>query len=156
MPKQKTIDQPENSDSIDDVLKDIIDKSYIKAIILVNLKDGEVVDHRYNFVSEPDPLYERLIGKGSGGVAVEDFDTLIPTIEAFQKFAEATKAGELEYSIYAFTERLVIGAFLEIGGNYYGVFYIGKSGVSRGKLVNLCERTVPKIKTAFENDPDFN
>lgn len=156
MPKQKTIDQPENSDSIDDVLKDIIDQSYIKAIILVNLKEGEVVDHRYNFVSEAEPLYERLIGKGSGGVAVEDFDTLIPTIEAFQKFAEATKAGELEYSIYTFTERLVIGAFLEIGGNYYGVFYIGKSGVSRGKLVNLCERTFPNIKTAFENDPDFN
>ncbi|NER07218.1 MAG: hypothetical protein F6K17_33905, partial [Okeania sp. SIO3C4] len=86
----------------------------------------------------------------------EDFDTLVPAIEAFKKFAEETNAGEPEYLIYAFTKRLVIGSFLNIGGNYYGVFYIGKSFVARGKLVNLCEKTVPEIKDAFEADPYLN
>lgn len=160
MAEQNNNDQPKN---IDDLLDEIIEqaKAFLKAIILVNLKQGEVVDHRYNKdesdkSSGPEPLYKKLIGRSSGGVAVEDFGTLVPTIETFKKFAEETNAGELEYSIYVFTEGLVIGAFLNIGGTYYGVFYIGKSGVARAKLVNLCERTVPEIKNAFEADPYFN
>ncbi|MCL2923594.1 MAG: hypothetical protein MGF17_02930 [Trichodesmium sp. MAG_R04] len=158
MPTEKMIDQPINPEiSIDVLLERIMSKaeSYLKAIIVVNLQHGEVVENNYNEDELDKSVYKQVIGKGSGGVAIEDFDTFIPHIKALQKFSEERDVGELDYSIYAFTQGLVIGAFLDIEGTFYGIFYIAKSGVSRGKLINMCEQTIPQIKKAFQQDQDF-
>jgi hypothetical protein len=134
-------------------------KEFLKAIVLVDLAEGEIINYKYNEdelgKAENEKIYEKLIGSGSGGIAVEDFKTLIPSSEAWNKFAEETEAGELEYSIQIFTKRSVIAAFLNLDGQIYGVFYLGKSGVPRAKLVNVCEKTVPQIKQVFQQDQNF-
>ena len=134
-------------------------KEFLKAIVLVDLAEGEIINYKYNEdelgKAENEKIYEKLIGSGSGGIAVEDFKTVIPSSEAWNKFAEETEAGELEYSIQIFTKRSVIAAFLNLDGQIYGVFYLGKSGVPRAKLVNVCEKTVPQIKQVFQQDQNF-
>jgi len=120
-------------------------KDFITAIVLVNLKEGEIVYSSYNQDVTPD-------FKSNMKFAVQSFQNLIDDVPMWKEFAETIDCGELKYSIQGFIKTIIASACFECNKKSYGIFYISKKGDERGKIANLFDITVEKIIAAFKND----
>ena len=162
MPTDNSNNNNDNTITLQELFERIAEKGrgFLKAILLVHLQGdnaGEILESSYNgeLDQTEDEIYRNLIGRGSGGKALEDAGNLSAVSEFWNKFAEKTELGDLEYSIHAFNKGSVIVAVLNLEGQLYGVFYLGKSGAPRARLINVCEQTIPQIKKLFLQDRDF-
>lgn len=131
-------------------------KDYLEAIILYDFQEKEIAEYAYNEDLVNNDLYTKLMGGGSGGDALKESEYYGFGLRFFESFANETKSGTFNYSINVFEQRVVAIAFINIDGIQHGIFYLGKEGTPRGRLVDVCQNTVNRIKEAFVNDKDFN
>ncbi len=166
---KEDFDMPDNIEpkiTTEELLNEILRRGekFIKAIIIVDFGEGEIVDSSYNHISNEEEkqkdqeLYESLLGTGNGGIAIEDLvDLEVERVKVKNliKFCEATNSGKLEYGMYKFSDRLVVSSSIDIKGDFYGLFYIAKTNIKRNKFLTVCEQTIEQIRETLQNDRDF-
>ncbi|MGK7958492.1 MAG: hypothetical protein AB4063_25025 [Crocosphaera sp.] len=159
--------------STEDLLNMIMKQgqNFIKAIIVADLREGEIVESIYNPISnfsneeekqKEQKEFECLFGtekERNGGIAIDtlvDLQVKKVELDNLKNFSNPTGSGELKYEIYTFYERLVVSCSIDIQGDYYGLFYISKKNIGRNKFLNVCDQTIEQIRQTLQNDRDFN
>ena len=114
---------------------------------------------RYNSqLEKTDPeLYNKLQNQDGRLTGLENFEVLKPLPDAINEFGKEIGGSKLNYALFYLTDpkRILIVSFTDIEGEKYGIFYLGKTAVAMGRLINKVEATIPFIKQALERDKDF-
>lgn len=139
-------------DKLDELLSSIVAKgSAIEAIAIVNLEEGTLEYHNKELETSKPEIYQALFGNRDVSDALADFSDLKGIPVALKTFGNATKYGELEYSMFYLNKGIVIVDFLDLPQLTVAICFIATSEANFAKLVRQYRDTISPIKEELES-----